>query len=579
MVEKLNTAKIPQIVDIKITRALMHYRILSLLTILFIGFASAANAKDTLKIGLSQYPVNLNPLFTTHLGASYVLGFVKSPLVLYNHDWQAECRLCTELPTLENGRIKEVTREDDTKALDITYTLHENAVWADGTPITSEDVLFSWKVGNNPDTGISYAELYQNRIKDVTIIDDKNFVLHMDKVTCDAASVADFHIMPKHLEEAVYNKDPAKYRETSLYTTDPTNKGLYDGPYIIKDIEVGAKITLIKNPKWWGKEPAFEEIVLNTIENTTSLTANLLAGEIDMISGELGLPIDQALSLEKKISKRAPNKYEILYEQGLVYEHIDLNLDNPIFQDTKTRQAMLHGINRQVISDQLFGGKQTLANTNIHPLDAHFINDTQSYDYNPEQAEALLKDAGWKKGDDGILVNAEDKKLSFEFLTTAGNQSRELVQQAIQSDWKKLGIEARIQNQTPRVLFGETARKRATDGAVMYAWLSPPANVPRSTLYSTQIPSEENSYAGQNYVGYKNPKLDKIIDDLEVMCAIDDQKKLWAELQQIYADDLPALPLYYRANAYFTPKWLKGIKPTGHQYPSTLWVTEWETQN
>ena len=132
-----------------------------------------------------------------------------------------------------------------------------------------------------------------------------------------------------------------------------------------------------------------------------------------------------------------------------------------------------------------------------------------------------------------------------------------------------------IDNQPARTLFGDTMLKRKFTGGVMYAWMSSPKNIPKTTLHSSMIPSDKNNHAGQNYTGYNNPKMDKIIDDLEVVCEPKANQALWDSLQKIYAEELPALPLYYRADAYFVPVWLRGITPTGHMRPTTLWVENW----
>ena len=109
----------------------------------------------------------------------------------------------------------------------------------------------------------------------------------------------------------------------------------------------------------------------------------------------------------------------------------------------------------------------------------------------------------------------------------------------------------------------------------MFAWISAPESVPRTTLHSTYIPTAENSYAGQNYTGYVSPEMDKLIDEVEVELDRDKRKIIWTKIQQIYASDLPALPLYFRADAFILPKWLKGVRPTGHQYPSSLEIETW----
>jgi peptide/nickel transport system substrate-binding protein len=145
----------------------------------------------------------------------------------------------------------------------------------------------------------------------------------------------------------------------------------------------------------------------------------------------------------------------------------------------------------------------------------------------------------------------------------------------VQSDWKKIGIDAKIENQPPRVMFGDTLRQRKFTGGIMYAWMSAPRNIPKTTLHSTMIPTPSNSYAGQNVIGYNNPAMDKIIDDLEIVCEPAANQKLWDDLQTLYAEDLPALPLFYRVDSFFIPKWLQGVTPTGHRHPTTLWIENW----
>ena len=185
--------------------------------------------------------------------------------------------------------------------------------------------------------------------------------------------------------------------------------------------------------------------------------------------------------------------------------------------------------------------------------------------------------AGWSKGGDGIRRNAEGQRLSFELMTTAGNRSRELVEQVLQSQWRRIGVDIRIKNEPARVLFGETLPHRRFDMA-MYAWISSPENVPRSILHSSEIPSEANGFVGQNATGYANPEMDRLIDALEIELEADKRKALWAEAQRLYATELPSLPLYFRSDVFVLPKWLSGVRPTGNQSPTTLWITDWSAQ-
>ena len=176
---------------------------------------------------------------------------------------------------------------------------------------------------------------------------------------------------------------------------------------------------------------------------------------------------------------------------------------------------------------------------------------------------------------DGVRHNADGEPLAIELMTTAGNRTRELVQQVLQSQWQRLGIDVTIKNEPARVFFGETVRKRKFTGLAMFAWISSPENVPRTTLHSEEIPSEDNGWSGQNSTGYANPELDQLLDDLERELDKEKRRPMWEEVQETYATDLPAIPLYFRANPHIWPTWLQGVTPTGHQYSSTLWIEQW----
>ena len=94
-------------------------------------------------------------------------------------------------------------------------------------------------------------------------------------------------------------------------------------------------------------------------------------------------------------------------------------------------------------------------------------------------------------------------------------------------------------------------------------------------IESRLVPTKENNWSGQNYTGFKNQLMDQLIDSIEIELEKEKRKKLWGQLQRLYAEQLPAIPLYFRANSFIVPKWLKGIKPTGHMFTSTNWVEDW----
>ncbi len=533
--------------------------------------APALQAQNkTLTIGVSQFAATLHPSMEPSTAKSMVLYMAYRPLTTFDADWELICMLCTELPTLENGQATLEQTPDGKDGIAVTYTLQPGATWGDGQPITTEDIVFTWEVGRHPQSSFANIELYR-QIYEIDVIDEKTFTVHHDKVEFRYNGLNDFRILPAHLERPIFEVDPAEYVNRTAYNTDPTNPALYFGPYKVVEVESGAFTVLEPNDTWYGEKPFFEQIVIRTIENTAAMEANLLSGGIDMIAGELGITIDQALAF----AERHGDDYNIIFKPGLLYEHIDLNLDNPLLQDRRVRQALLYALDRRALVDQLFKGHQPIANTNISALDWIYDEEVRTYPYDPAQAVALLEAAGYTEVAEGVRQNAAGDKLSFEFMTTAGNRTRELVQQVLQSQWKDIGVEVTIRNEPARVYFGGTLSERKFTAMGMFAWSSSPENVPRTVLHSDHIPTAENNWSGQNYTGFNNSAMDTLIEAAEVELNPDRRRELWRWIQAIYAEELPILPLYFRANAYVLPKWLDGVVPTGHQYGTPHWVEYW----
>lgn len=528
--------------------------------------------RDTLVIGITQFPSTFHPNIDAMMAKTYILAMTRRPLTAYDQDWRLVCLLCTELPTIENGLAKPERSAGGRRGIAVTFKIHPKATWGDGVPVTAKDVLFTWTVGRHPKSGVGDMEFYRS-LERVEVVDDKTVVLHFDKLAFDYNAVG-LHLLPAHVDEANF-ADPETYRTRTAFDTDTTNEGLYFGPYRIAAVEPGSHVTLERNPTWHGPEPAFKRIVVRVVENTAALEANLLSGAVDMIAGEMGLPLDQTLALERRQGRR----FRFIYRPGLIHEHVDLNLDNPILADIRVRRALLLALDRETINQQLFGGRQPVAHAMVSPLDANFDADVHAYAHDETEAARLLDAAGWPMTGSGVRRNAKGEPLRLEIMTTAGDRTRELVEQVLQSQWKAAGIDVAIRNQPARVFFGQTVTERAFPAMAMFAWISAPESVPRTILHSAHIPTKANNHAGQNYSGFRNAEVDQLIDRIETELDPNRRKALWHRLQDIYASELPALPLFFRAEPYVLPTWLEGVRPTGHQDPSSLWVEQWRQKS
>lgn len=543
----------------------------ALTTLALLALPAVGQARDQLTIGLTQYPSTLHPSIETMAAKSYVHGFTLRPITTYGADWQLTCMLCTHLPTIEGGEAVREAAPNGNPGIRVTYRLRDDARWGDGTPITAEDIVFAWEAGREPATGMGPAELYRSLYR-IVVVDPRTVTLHFDKLTFQYNAINDLRPLPAHLDRAIWQDDPRSYRTRTRYDREPTRPGLWSGPYRVAALTTGASVTLERNAHWWGDTPAFGRVVIRTIENTTALEAALLAGQIDMIAGELGLTLDQAIALER----RAGQRFRIHYQPGLIYEHIDLNLDNPALADGRVREALLRGIDRQQIVERLFDNRQPVAHSFVNPLDWMHDDTLPTTPFDPDGARQLLEQAGWRPGPDGIRRNAAGERLSFELMTTAGNRSRELVQQVLQGMWRQIGVDIRIRNEPPRVFFGETVSRRRFQAMALFAWISSPENVPRTILHSTEIPTEARNWSGQNYTGFRNAEMDDLIENLPLTLDKDERRPMWRRVQEIYMTERPVLPLFFRSDAHVWPRWLEGVRPTGHLAPSSMWVEQWK---
>jgi peptide/nickel transport system substrate-binding protein len=543
-----------------------------LLFLVCLVLASPAFAMDELVIGMGTAPGTLNPLLNSMLAGAFINSMTERPITVFDPDWKLVCLLCTELPTVENGHARIVDLPPDDKGvvkkgMEIDVELRP-MTWGDGTPVTARDFQFTIDVGKHPQSGVPSVEDYRRIVK-FEVKDDRHFTLTKDRVTFDY-NVLDFFPLPAHLEKPIFDADPAEYRTRTTFDADPTNPGLAYGPYRTVEVVPGSRIALERNPHWTGAPPQFRRILIKFFENSSSLEANLLSGNVDYVPGESGLSFSQSLAFEQ----RHGDRYNVVFKASLAYAHIDVNLDNPLLRDVRVRRAILMAIDRKTISDKLFAGKQPVADGNVNPLDPMYSSAARHYDYDPGQARTLLDEAGFKEVAKGERRNAKGQRLSLVLDYASGSRTSDQITQVIQSELRQVGIELRLKAAPARIYFA-ALNKRQFDSLAFYSWITSPGNVPRTTLHSTEIPTAENGWSGQNYPGYRNPEMDRALDSAERELDPGKRRGFFADILRLYADDLPVLPMYFRTDSFVIPRQLTGVVPTGHQGCSSLWIENW----
>lgn len=561
----------------------MKLLVVLLISLSFSLQAFSAPTNRELNIGMSQEFENFNPLIMSMLATTWMYAMVGRTLVYLDEHSTWQPHIATKIPTLENG-LAEIFEEDGTKKIRAKWEIKESARWGDGHPVTCHDLAFAREVALSPNVAITERETYE-QVEEIIIDPDnpKKCTFVYKEAKWSFYQLGRFNILPEHIERPVfeqYKNQPEGYEQHSQYTRNPTNPGLYNGPYLVTNMTLGSHTIFEPNPYFYGDPPNIQRIIAKVISNTGTMEANLRSGTIDMIS-VLGMSFDQAIAFDQRVkSQNLP--YNVNFQPSLVYEHLDLNLDNPFLQDVRVRRALVHAIDREGLTQALFHGRQTPAYHNVSPLDPWFTNDPEIiyvYPYRRRLANRLLDEAGWQMRDDGFRYNSQGERFSLRLMTTAGNRIREVVQVYLQDQWRSIGIHVQIVNEPPRVFFGQTTSRRNFGGAAMYAWISSPESNPRSSLHCERIPSEENGWSGQNYPGWCNPEVDRILDTIDL--EFDPQKRLQMAHQILYhyTKDVPVIPLYYRSDVSVTPVNLEGYVLPGHQYSSTNHVERWNLKS
>jgi peptide/nickel transport system substrate-binding protein len=526
---------------------------------------SGAQARDALTIGIAEFPSSLHPSIDPLLIKNYVIGFATRTVTTYDADNHLICLLCTEVPTLENGLARM-----EGAGMAVTIKLRPDLRWGDNEPVTARDLAFTWRVGRDPAAGFSNAYPW-TRASSVDVLDDHTAVLHMDRVLVSYALWD--QVLPEHVEGPVYEKAKAAgdYINTTEYNRNPLNPGLWNGPYMVSGYQSGATITLSPNPHWPGQAPGFKTVQMRLVADTAALQANLLSGDIDI---DNNLTLDQVLALQKQY----PSRFTYSYAPSLTYSHIDASGTNPVLADVRVRRALLMAINRQAINERLYGSKNTLAPSFVSPKNPDFDPTVPLVPYDPAAARRLLDEAGWTPGPDGIRRNAAGERMSLEFLAGAGFRINELLQAVLQDAWKAIGVEATLRTEPSRTLFGQTTKHRAFPGLVMYTWTSNVGESPALTLGTSMIPSEANNWSGANFTGFSDPAFDAAIATSETELDPARRRAAWNTMQHIYAERLPALPLFIYVIPQALPTWLRGFGPNGTGQPFSQQAEFWRSE-
>jgi peptide/nickel transport system substrate-binding protein len=506
----------------------------------------------------------MNPFFSNALVTIHVQAAARRSMTGITREGRVYCRFCTEVPTLQNGRARIVPLDGDKQGMEVRYTLKPGLQWGDGAPMTAADYAFTFKVAQSMSPS--------STITAVDASGDRDVVVHINNTRYDFDRTAPVAI-PVHIEGPIFEAaagSAVDYGNHSEFNRHPENPGLWDGPYLITEYRPGETITMAPNPHWEGDKPYFQKITWRLIENTAALLANLLSGEIDM-AGEIGLTVDQALDLQK----RAPDRFAVSIVPTLGVQQLYVKMDHPLLTDARTRRAIAMAIDRKTIVQRLFAGKVPIADSFITSGEFGYDPDLGFWPFDPAGARALLAEAGFTPGSDGILVSPKGERFSIDISAATGNRVYDIEEQVMQSQLKAVGIELQIKNQPFRVLLAEGLRMRKYNGLALLSWTPFPDWVPQIRFDSKQIPTEANGWFGNNVYGIADPAMDRAL--LGALTSLDpgQRKTYWNDIVRLAKEDLPVIPLYVLTTQVVTPTWMTGVAPPKLPALSTAWIEDW----
>jgi len=522
--------------------------------------------KNLITIGISQEPDSLFVPFKEMMASEEVVRVGNYTLTIFDEKWNLVPWVAKEIPTEKNGKLVLYVENGQPK-MKATWVIRDEFFWADGKPLTADDFVFAHRVFSDPTQEIiDRTAILKIEKMEAAGADRKTLIVTWKEPYAYYHNYRNHEALPRHIVEPIYTVDPG-----SLKNHPFGSRPLLAGPFTIKEWVAGSHIVAERNSFAAGfLKPHLDQVVWKIIPQTNTLESNIVSGSIDAVS-PIGLSLEQAIEIEK----RHGDILNVYFTQGLVWEHIDFNLDNEILKDKRVRLALAHGCNREGIASGLFGGKQPVAHGTQPPKSPYYNDNIKKYSYNAEEAEKLLDQAGWLQSEPGAVRMKNGKSLKLVLMTTSGDRTREKVEQLLAADWKKIGVDIQIENQPSKVFFGETLRRRKFEHMALFAWIMDPIEISEGMWRCDTIPSEKNNYVGQNQSGWCNKEADILLK--QASAELDENKRIvmGKTFEEIWTEDLPSLPLFFRVEVSVTRKNLIGWKPTGMLQPVTWNAQEW----
>lgn len=470
----------------------------------------------------------------------------------------------------------------------LTVKLRKGVKWHDGQPFTSRDVAFTINAIMHPGyTGyaqsafeplLGYAEytraidrlnkdleakkitqeafakqgeaLWQAWQKQgaVTTPDDETVVIKLAKVWAPfQTDILALAPIPEHL---LKDSLGAKMKDHPF-----NRKPVGTGRYVFDEWRTKEAITLKANDQYWGGRPNIDRVIVKVVPDVNTGMVALETGEVHYGA----ITADQFDRFARGVKNVQVHDYS-----RFIYDYVGWNLTNPLFRQKEVRQALATAVNRKEIVDSLLKGHGSLANSHGSPARWDYNPNVPVFTYDKAKAEAMLDQAGWRKGPDGIRAK-DGRRFSFELKTNAGNKRREGAAVIIQQYLKEVGVEVKTRFVDFPVLLKDV--DSGNFDAYLAGWsLGPDPHA--DTIFKTG--------GSQNDIGYSNKAVDELFDRAAATTDREERKRYYGEIQRLLAEDQPYMWLAFMNNTVGYNTAVKGKITDSPLTAGHLWnMHEW----
>lgn len=474
----------------------------------------------------------LNPLLDSNNSVDRdVDRLIFSGIVKFDSDGIPEPDLAESVTASQDGKLYNIVLKPD-------------LVWHDGQPLTSADILFTIELLRKGGEFVAADIQGLWESVEVKVFDDQNLQLVLPEAYAPFMDYLTFGILPKH----VFNNMTLDQIASSSINLQPVGSGPYQFSELSMEGSEIKGITLTAFKDYAGSKPFLQKIVFRYYPDDQSAFQAYLDGYVQGISEISTEQLTTALANPDLAvySSRLPRISLVMF---------NLNDQSATFlQDASIRKALLMGIDRQGMINQIFDGQAIQANGVILPGTWAFNESTPVIPYDPIQASELLKAAGYVvTGDTNPVRKKDDIEFSLIF-SYPDDDLHKQVAEFIAAEWKKLDINVRLDPVPTDIFISDVLDTRAFQAALVDLNLS---HTPDPDPYPFWDLSQAAS--GQNYTQWNNRLASDSLEQARVTTDLQERKRLYHNFQAIFAEELPALPLYYPIYNYAIDTQIQGV--------------------